>query len=549
MAYLAGGKKGLIPWWPALLTPLFQALSLYYPSLSLLGFVCLVPLIFALDKTKGWWGMFGLGAGFAVSSTLFIGYWLYEPLLIHYHVSLTSALLFVILFVFLPFFVCFLLFLGGFSVCRIRLESVFFFLFFPSWWVLWEFTRTRLPFFVPWGDIGYCLVQFPLLLQSADFFGVYGLSFFLVLINALVAEILRRFLLLRRGESFSWRRFNHAFVLLGLFFLWAGYGQAVLWMHPEYHHKCGSKKTGTSISVTLVQGNFSLADRWSGMGFYHRIKTYLDLSVMGSASSKNSRDEKQARLIIWPETVINDPAKADSAFFAGLARAAGRNGVLVSGGVFEKEAGDQRIVTNCAYIVTGDGILQRYDKHILLPYAETAPAVDMLGRYYRAPEHFNAGRGRSSFATPAGKIGLSICLEALYADHVRKSVQDEGATLLVNLSNDAWFGRTRMPLLHFNSVRVRAVENRRYFLRAANSGISGIIAPDGCVVKRTDLFTRQAISDNIRIYSHKTFYSRFGIYSHKTFYSRFGDWIVYLSGLVMLTFIFFGVLGPRPHHL
>ncbi len=175
---------------------------------------------------------------------------------------------------------------------------------------------------------------------------------------------------------------------------------------------------------------------------------------------------------------------------------------------------------NSAYLISGSGVLTRYDKNILLPYAETSLMIDWLGRYYTAPSEFFPGRTPPFIDTPHGGAGISICFEILYPYYIARSAA-RGADFLVNLSNDGWFGDTAMPRMHLNAARMRAIENRRFLLRAANNGISAIIGPDGRVRAQTKLFHRQRIEGS------------FDYLNIATPYTRFGDWLIVFSALAL----------------
>ncbi len=266
-------------------------------------------------------------------------------------------------------------------------------------------------------------------------------------------------------------------------------------------------------AAVLVQANFSLSERWSGMGFYHRLKTYLDMSGSGG--------EGAGRVIVWPETALNSSTHVNDGLFMEMMRYIGEESLLISGGIMTDDADGENGVYNCAFLISGDGHLMRYDKHILLPYAETAPLIDLLGQYYTAPDAFIPGRSPVAFKTPLGRVGLSICFEILYPGLVRRAVSD-GAEFLVNISNDAWFDDSPMPYQHLDGAVLRAVENRRFVLRTSNSGISAVISPAGATVKKSGLFSAETISGN------------FLPLRQKSIYTRWGDLIVYFSAFYLM---------------
>jgi apolipoprotein N-acyltransferase len=257
------------------------------------------------------------------------------------------------------------------------------------------------------------------------------------------------------------------------------------------------------------------------MGFYNRIQKYLEMT------GAESIDGNQ-RVVVWPETTLNSTTKLDDDLYLEIMRYIGKDTLLISGGLKEDEHTGG--VLNSAYLISGAGHLMRYDKHILLPYAETSPFIDLLDQYYTAPNQFQPGASPLTFQTDHGSVGVSICFEVLYPGFIRKSVE-QGAQFLINVSNDAWFGKSPMPYTHLDAARLRAIENRRYMLRTSNSGISAIISPGGKIVSQSGLFTSEQVV------------GRFYKMNEITAYTRFGDIILYASAFFL--FIALSVLIVR----
>jgi apolipoprotein N-acyltransferase len=243
------------------------------------------------------------------------------------------------------------------------------------------------------------------------------------------------------------------------------------------------------------------------MGFFQRIASYLDMSTGCANQGRAAENLCPERVIVWPETTLNSPSSLNDAFFVALMRDIGKDALLISGGLKgEPEHGG---VFNSAYFISGEGRLLRYDKQILLPYAETSRFIDFLGTYYTAPDAFLSGRAPAAIDAPGGKIGASICFEILYAEYVRQAVKD-GATVLVNISNDSWFGDSPMPYIHLNAARLRAIENRRFVLRCSNSGISAVIAPSGRITAQSGIFTQERVDGEFVKMDQFSLYTRYG---------------------------------------
>jgi apolipoprotein N-acyltransferase len=485
-----------------------------------LSFFSLVPFFAAIERGRFFPNQIFYGAVWSIGISAGLGYWLFSALCENYGVALPKAILFFGLCVFLPLFV----FVVGFIACYLfmhRRHLLFYAVIAPSLWTIMEYLKEAIPVMLPWGEIGYAVVPFETFIQIADIGGVHGVTFVVAAINGLVYSVvcltLQRFsdiALFRhhKGNKHSAQYLTiiaPAMIVFTLFMMPILYGEKKLAALKD--EDASQIAQGVFIDAQLIQGNFSLVERWSGMGFYNRIQKYLEMT---GAENKNSKN----RVIVWPETTLNSTTKLDKCFFLEIMKYIGQDSLLISGGLKEDEKTGG--VLNSAYLISGTGQLMRYDKHILLPYAETSPLINLLDQYYTAPNQFQKGVSPLAFQTNNGCAGLSICFEILYPDLIRKSVK-QGAEYLVNISNDAWFGRSSMPYTHLNAARLRAIENRRYLLRTSNSGISAIISPEGKVLSQSSLFVCEQVS------------GQFLKVNTISVYTRFGDIILYVSALFL----------------
>jgi apolipoprotein N-acyltransferase len=156
--------------------------------------------------------------------------------------------------------------------------------------------------------------------------------------------------------------------------------------------------------------------------------------------------------------------------------------------------------------------VQKYDKIHLVPFGEYVPLQSLLffvERMATGIGNFKAGQDFTVFETPLGQFGVLICFEAIFPDQVRRYVLN-GANFLVNITNDAWFGDSAAPYQHLSMATLRAVENGVYLVRAANTGISALIAPTGRILQQSDLFGEAVLSGTVTAGTAKTFYTRYG---------------------------------------
>ncbi len=482
-----------------------------------LAFVFAVPLFRGLDRARSFLSAFVVAFAFGCVWAAGMGYWLLYAMVVEYEVAVWFALPIMLLGVIATHGVIFGAFGSIYSLLRTK-HPVFYMLAVPSLWVLFEYAREAIPFMTPWGLVGYAALPFGPFVQIGDIAGIYGVSFLVMSINGgihfLLGDISPRVAFRKAGadalKEFLFDKRVLVAVIAALVALPCGYGMVRSSMVNA--RIVGLRNTGGAVDALIIQGNYPNRDRWSGSRFHEQLQTYLGLT--------GTDDGSRPRLVVWPETVLNSAGYITRQLFRYVATQIGERSTLVAGGV-RQDIRDERGVYNTAYMITGKEGFAYYDKNILLPYAETAPFGILLGEYYSAPAEFMKGRTGPSVKAGDIRAGISICFETLYPWHSRSAVA-EGAQVLVNISNEAWFGPFAEPELQLRSAAFRALENRRYMLRASNSGISAIISPTGEVLARSSLFKRVKVSGT------------FCQMSGKTMYNRLGDWILFAAAIVLL---------------
>jgi len=470
---------------------------LCFPKFSLWGlsFVALIPLFVALENAKTSLKQIFYGCLWSIFFGCGMGYWVFSTLINYYEVPFAKAVLFFVLCLICPI----VLIYGSFAFFyRFMYRDTLFFyaLVVPSIWVLAEYLKELLPFMIPWGEMGYALIPFSGFIQIADIAGGYGVTFIIVMINSLLLCFLHRMQTVRvsGGVKKIWLPLFLSFLFIAIPQIYGKYRMNAMNAYIDRLYE-----ENHDMHATLIQGNFSLKERWSGMGFYQRVSRYLEMT--------GKEKDIGERVIVWPETTLNSSTKVNDELFIALMRYIGKKSLLISGGLNQEK--DTRDVHNCAYFISGQGHLTRYDKHILLPYSETSPFIDLLDTYYTAPSEFKEGLTPVNIKTPTGHVGASICFEILYPGFVRQSVRD-GARYLVNISNDSWFGDSPMPYAHLDGARMRAIENRRFLLRTSNSGISAIISPVGEIIKQSALFVQERVDGKFVMLDRISFYTKYG---------------------------------------
>jgi apolipoprotein N-acyltransferase len=365
----------------------------------------------------------------------------------------------------------------------------------PFFWVTVEIVWEQVVGF-PWQPLGNAQVDNIPMSRIATWTGVYGLSFEMVLVNAAFAAA---FLVPRERRRTLLVAALAAAVILQL-------GVLVKPAPVQPTHV-----------ATLVQQNLPILDptQWT-YDFYRR--TLTEFATMSTAPPGTSA--AQPGLILWPESP--SPFFFNDARFRQTISAIAQNthSYVVVGGIATTPEGRP---LNSAAIVAPEGAWSaRYDKIHLVPFGEYVPSVFFfVHKITKEAGDFARGAERTVFAVDGYKLGVFICYESVFPDEVRIFARN-GAQLFANISNDEWFGPWGAPVQHLNMVRMRAIENRRWVLRATNTGITVSIDPYGRVVARAPRHVRTSLE------------APFALESGTTFYTRHGDWFAWGCAIISL---------------
>jgi apolipoprotein N-acyltransferase len=362
----------------------------------------------------------------------------------------------------------------------------------PLLWVGAEWLRGHLLGGFPWGTLGYSQYLRLPVIQIAELGGVAAVSFVVAAVNAALAGV---FLL-------GWRSAVTGLVLAGsLVGATLGFGTWRLRepMSPE------------RVSVAIMQPSIEQPLKWDPDHATVVLKIYQELTRQAGADRPG--------LIVWPETASPTALRRDEALQRTLAGMSKEMQIPLLVGSIDVLDGAPRRFTNTAFLVTEAGIVGRYDKIHLVPFGEYVPLSRVIG-FVRGWAEFIAelepGSRAVVFQGPPAPFGVVICYEGIFPDLFRRFVNG-GARMMVNMTNDGWFGRTSGPPQHLGMYPFRAVEHRIAVVRAANTGVSAFIAPTGQIVRHLGLYSRGTITDWVPL--------RRG----RTLFTRVGDWVSWLS--------------------
>ena len=373
--------------------------------------------------------------------------------------------------------------LTGWLSTKLRItHSVLWLMVVASLWMLSEWLRGTLFTGFPWLALGYSQAPLSPLAGFAPIIGVYGIS--LVLVSSAVLL----FLWLERGGVRAWH------YLLPLVVIWLGGFslQQVDWVKPE----------GEPVTISLLQGNIAQDLKWREDHVITTMETYARLVL-----------ESNSRLIVTPE--ISIPLFKDMVpptYLTHLAaHAQGNNGdVLIGLAEHAPNSHDEYYNTMFSFGVSPN---QSYRKHHLVPFGEFIPLKPVFGWIINVLEiplsDFSRGHINQQPMDLAGqRVAVNICYEDVFGEEIINQLPQ--ASLLVNVSNDAWFGRSIGPKQHLQISQMRALETGRYMLRATNTGVTAIINQRGEILQEIDVFVTAALHGTAQGYAGATPYVRFG---------------------------------------
>jgi apolipoprotein N-acyltransferase len=466
-------------------------------SLFPIAFFALVPLLSSIEKDNLHISFF---SGFATGVVSYLGliYWVIIAMNRYGGIDITLSALILVLFVL--YLSCYT---GLFALSCGWLEKRFsipVYVSSPLVWVLMEYARGSTMYGFPWSFLAHSQHNFLSFIQVVSITGTYFISFLIVAVNAIFFSLWRR-------KKIS---FIYVSVIAVLFLGTLVYGFVALTGKSETPRK----------SVTIIQGNIQQDVKWDEAFKIKTINKYVQMTL---------KSGRTADLIVWPETAM--PFIFDQETYANKfvkALPSDLNATLLFGTISKSKSGRYR---NSSYVIgkTGDTI-GVYSKVHLVPFGEYTPLLTylpFLEKLTASGGDFVPGDGHKPIKTDIGNIGILICYEGVFSYITNETVR-EGAQVLVNLTNDAWYDRTSAPYQHFAFYIFRAIETDRYVLRAANTGISAIIDPKGHVDAKTPIFTEETLKGS------------FAMKNTKTFYVRYGDYFIVLVFLALVVAVLLG---------
>ncbi len=467
---------GNVAWWPLL-------------------FISLVPLLLATAAAPSPKSALLRGLAVGVPFYLLQIYWI-VPVLMKYGglpwFLAVPALLLLVCYMGLYLAV----FCGGFFLLTRRAAPITVIIGAAALWVGLDWLRSWLFSGFPWMDLGYAVWEAPFLAQAADLFGHAGYTFVFVLSNALLFVALSR--------RYPGRRLLVAVLPVAAICLAIGTYASLRWQDVDRQ-----LANAPTALIGIVQGNVEQDRKWSPEERERTVRNYLDLSgalVSGEAPA----------LIVWPETALPFYPRSNELLEPILDFVRRDGNVLLTGAPWYeiREDAASRLIFyyNAALLLRPDGTSATYYKTHLVPYGEYVPLqrfMPFLAPLVEAAGQFTPGRIEEPLAAGSIRAGVLICFESIFPGLARSWV-DRGANVLINLTNDAWYGRSSAPYQSWAMTIFRATETRRSVVRSANTGISGVVDPLGRVQSESDLFVTWSGTMAVPLLEQRTIFVRGG---------------------------------------
>jgi apolipoprotein N-acyltransferase len=471
-----------------------------FPKIGLdwLAWFALVPLLYAVrDLSAG----AGFRIGFITGLVHFLSllYWLVPVMRTYGYLPMfLSVSILVLLAAVLALFIA----LFSTALTAFGRKPVGCLILMPLIWVALEYIRSFIFSGFPWELLGYSQYNRLQLIQISDILGVYGLSALIAIVNGAI------FITLLHVAKRRWQKTKITKRLAAGSMIAFILGVALTWSYGHWRLKTIDSliTIAPKTRISVIQGNIDQAVKWDPAFQIETIKKYNHLS---SSASKQQPD-----LIVWPESAtpfyfLYDVAPSEMVF-QGIRQSA--TDYLIGSPSFLRTDGEVQYYNSAYLIIPEEKPMGKYDKTHLVPFGEYVPFkkwLPFLGKIVAQVGNFREGVVGKTLPWRSQQLGVQICYEIIFPG-LSRAMTRNNASILINITNDAWFGKTSGPYQHFSMTVFRAVENRRSLARSANTGISGFIDPAGRILASTDLMQEAVATQMVPMLKEKSIYTRFG---------------------------------------
>ena len=461
-------------------------------NLEFFAWIALVPLFFAIKKSKDFKGSFL--AGFITGIVFYAGILYWVSYTVHVYGDLPYYIAVFALLLLSGYLALYIAFFAGFTKILISNFKRLGIILIPACWVFFEFLKSTLLTGFPWENLGFSQYLNIPFIQISNVIGAFGLSFIIVFVNYVIFHFIF-------SDKISKKQALVELISVCIIFI-----SVLTYGYLNIYRTSAMISRKKPVKVVMVQGNIGMFQKWK---LTRKRTTSIYLKLTRKALSIHPK------LVIWPETALPFILSLSPAYWNKVMNFVKKNRIdLIFGTIGVRFINSKPHYYNRDYMFTGSGRYSYYDKHQLVPFGEYIPLrhrLPFLAHILKGAGIGNFTSGKKFKILKGGKLkaGSMICYEA-YFDSLVRHFSKDGANFYVSITDDAWYGRTAAAYQDMSMTVFSAVENDRYVVRAGNSGISGIIAPTGKILEQTKIFKRTFIAGNIRLISRKTFFALYG---------------------------------------
>lgn len=467
-------------------------------EIGFLAWIALVPLLYAaFDQKPG--QSFRLGFITGLTHYLSLVYWLVYTMQTYGNLPFWTAVpLLFLLAAYLSLYIAFF----SMIISWLKPKPLACFVIIPFLWVSLEYIRSFLLSGFPWELLGYSQYKNLAVIQISDIFGVFGVSYIIALANGMFFIIL----LYIKKKQFQSGPVTKKHAAMSLACFTAVLFMTIIYSHWRIKHTQEIMTDAPKINAGYVQGNIDQMVKWDPAFQKSSTQKYIDLSL---DAKKQFPD-----LLVWPETAAPfyfiHNTKMTNMVIKGI-RESKAYFLIGSPSFIRRE--NTIDYYNSAYLINPQGkTAEKYDKVHLVPFGEYVPLkkwLPFVNKIVAQVGDFKTGKKGDTLKMGSYRLGILICYEIIFPE-LSGAAAKSGADLLINITNDAWYGTTSAPYQHFSMAVFRAVENRRSLVRSANTGISGFIDPLGEIYNLSPLFKESVMTKSLPVIKYKTIYSEHG---------------------------------------
>lgn len=489
------------------------------PALGIIGWLALVPLFLAIREARPRQAFL---LTFLAAAVWYGGslYWVYRAMNTYGHLpAFTSTLVTILLVVIVAAFISFAPLIARWICANSRGEMI---VLLPAAWIALEICRNYVPFNgFPWSNIAMSQYRLLPIIQITDAVGIYGLMFLMVMVNQFIAELIAKL----KGETVTGLKLKGLITAL-LVISSLIYGFYRIKTVP-------SLSVGAPVlKVGMIQGNIEQSEKWNKALATRNLNIYRVMA-------RKLRDVP-VDLILWPEAaypqVLSSSLTSINPKLLGMDEMEITNQPYTLIGAVSETRDDN--YQNSAFLFDAHGRPEGvYHKAHLVPFGEYIPykKVFFFAKKLTEPVgNFLAGTSYEPLKFDEARMGVLICYEDIFPEISRRTTL-EGSNFLANITNDAWYGVSSAPYQHLALSVFRAVENRRFLIRATNTGVTAVVDPLGRVVMQSNIFEPSVMVSSI------------ALLDYLSPYTKLGDWLAIGCGAYIIIMLIAAIITKRKH--